>query len=297
MHWRYGTGFFIFLFLLLASGCGTTGNPVPNIPTAGSGLKKRVMLIPFLDQAGFGPRVTEQINAQFKEQLGRSSHLILYDMPASETPNLNESKTELGIVNLHGLAKKAGAMGINALVAGVLNPVELNTRKTGLWPFRHYSRIYDISLVVSVVDTLNGTLVLTALESEEISFPLDEPLGQDERFVMDEIMSKAMPDLIKRQVSSVKQGLLKEPWNGRIMDVGKDALTINAGRDVGLRIGHRFEVFALGEPIPAKGGRSYHLLGKKIGQIAAKTVMKNTALAVPLTGGDFQPGQIIRFKP
>ena len=73
-------------------------------------------------------------------------------------------------------------------------------------------------------------------------------------------------------------------------------MRINAGRDVGLAPGHRFDVFAPGETVTAKGGRNIAILGEKIGVIEAATVEETEATVVPVSGENFRAGLIIRSR-
>ena len=231
-----------------------------------------------------------------RDSLRRDPDIILYDAP-EDLPGFSPVVMgKPGDVDYRTLVSSIEHLDAHALVIGILNPVELDTQKKGFWPFREYKRIYDVSLSLGVVDSLNGTLILSGLESEKVSFPLDEPLGQDEHFVTDAILTDAIPGIIKRQSAALKKELAREPWTGKIVSVDNGGLTINAGRDVGVRRGHRFEVFAPGERIRAIGGKVFQLLGAKVGEIEVKTAKEKHALAEPVNGEGFERHQIIRLK-
>jgi hypothetical protein len=86
------------------------------------------------------------------------------------------------------------------------------------------------------------------------------------------------------------------PWRGKIMSVDGETLMINAGMDIGLSKGSMFQVFSKGEAIRSLDGKSYHLLGPKVGDIKTVNVMDSRASAVPVNGGPFSPGQIIAIE-
>jgi hypothetical protein len=283
-------------WLLIAWSCAGPWTVVQNVGPVRPELKKRIVILPFFNQAGFSRGVTAQITAEFTEIIRRDPDLILYDIPGKPLDFSRFVLGEPGVVDYQALLTLTDHLDIHALVVGILNPVELDTQKKGFWPFRAYKRIYDVSLALGVVDTLNGTLILSRLESEKVSFPLEEPLGQDERFVTEAILTEAVPSLIKRQSVALKKGLAQEPWTGKILSVDSGTLTINGGRDVGIRRGHRFEVYALGEGIQALGGKTFRLLGKKVGEIEVKSAMERRALAEPVKGDGFRERQIIRLK-
>ncbi|MCP4646530.1 MAG: hypothetical protein GY852_02190 [bacterium] len=72
---------------------------------------------------------------------------------------------------------------------------------------------------------------------------------------------------------------------------------INAGKDAGVLPGHIFTVYGQGEALLCNTGRTVHLLGEKIGQIKATSIMEEHTLAVPVQEGAFSEGQTVIFYP
>jgi hypothetical protein len=102
---------------------------------------------------------------------------------------------------------------------------------------------------------------------------------------------------LEREAAVVAGRVEGEPWTGRILAVDNNTITINAGEDVGLQPGYRFEVFAWGESIPSNSGTSFDLLGKKIGEIEAASIMEKDSSAITVEGGPFLADQVIRLVP
>jgi len=285
--------FLSFLFFAL-SGCSTTKSVVDKIVPGAPDLKKRVMIAPLVDQAGFGQERTAQIAANFVELLKESPHLLLFQVPQDIRSGTDSKSPEFGIVIPPELVKRAQDLGMNALIIAVLNPLEATTRKTGIWPFRDISRIIEISMTVNIVDTTSGCLYLTELDSEEMDFLIDELPGRDENEVIDQIIEAKMPRILKRQSSAVIESLVKEPWTGKILAVENGMIKINGGEDVGVRPDQLFTVFARGESITCRAGRSFDILGKKLGEIKTTSIMEKHSLAVPVAEGAFLAGQTVR---
>ena len=294
-------------FLLSTSGCSTTKSVIKKIVPESvakrikhskSDLKKRVMILPLIDQSGLGSEKTIQISESFVELLMKSSHLLLF-RPPKGVITLSESKvSQLGIVTPGSdLIKKADDLGITAIITGVVNPVEVITRKTGIWPLRKPSKIYEISVVINAFDIMSHTLLLTNLESEKGSVPLEKAETQSETEFIDQLLTTAMPRILKRQASAISKKLLNDPWIGKILAIENGTIKINAGRDIGLRLGQHFAVFSTGESISSEEGRSFDLSGNKIGEISVNSIMEDHALAIPLIEGSFLPGQAIRIIP
>jgi hypothetical protein len=288
------SSFFLSLLFFALSGCSTTKSVIDKIVPGAPDLKKRVMIAPLVDQAEFGRERTAQIAANFVELLKESPHLLLFQDPQGIPSGTGSKSPEFGIVIPPDLVKRAQDLGMNALIIGVLNPLEANTRKTGVWPFRDMSRIIEISMTVNIVDTTSGCLYLTELDSEEMDFLIDELPGRDENEVIDQIIEAKMPRILKRQSAAVIESLVKEPWTGKILAVENGMVKINGGEDVGVRPDQLFTVFARGESITCRAGRSFDILGKKIGEIKTTSIMEKHSLAAPVAEGSFLAGQTIR---
>lgn len=288
------SSFFLSLLFFALSGCSTTKFVVDKIVTNAPDLKKRGMIAPLVDQAEFGRERTAQIAANFVELLKESPHLLLFQDPQGIPSGTGSKSPEFGIVIPPDLVKRAQDLGMNALIIGVLNPLEATTRKTGIWPFRDISRIIEISMTVNIVDTASGCLYLTELDSEEMDFLIDELPGRDENEVIDQIIEAKMPRILKRQSAAVIESLVKEPWTGKILAVENGMIKINGGEDVGVRPDQLFTVFARGESITCRAGRSFDILGKKIGKIKTTSIMEKHSLAAPVAEGSFLAGQTIR---
>ncbi len=288
------SSFFLSLLFCALSGCSTTKSMVDKIVTDAPDLKKRVMIAPLVDQAGFGGERTAQIAANFVELLKESPHLLLVQGPQDIHSGTGSTSPEFGIVIPPELVKRAQDSGMNALIIAVLNPLEATTRKTGIWPFRDLSRIIEISMTVNIVDTTSGCLYLTELDSGEMDFLIDELPGRDENEVIDQIIEAKMPRILKRQSAAVIESLVKEPWTGKILSVENGMIKINGGEDVGVRPDQLFTVFARGESITCRAGRSFDILGKKIGEIKTTSIMEKHSLAVPVAEGAFLAGQTVR---
>ena len=285
------------LFLPLFS-CGTTRSVVQKIRSDNDGLKKRVMIIPLIDRAGFGHDRTARIAADFVGLLRKSPRLLIFQTNKEIIPVIDGEAPGVDVVTPPPeLVERMRYLGMNALIIGILNPLETTTKKTGIWPFRDVSSIVEVSMTVNVVDTTSACLYLSRLESEKKAFLIDELPGSDENEVIDEILEEKMPRILKRLSSDVTKTLTQQSWTGKILTVDNGAITINGGEDVGVRPGQVFTVFAEGESIACHKDRLFDLLGKRVGEIKTTSIMKEQSLAVPVAEGAFLPGQVIKARP
>lgn len=300
MHRQHlGTLFsLVILLIFIASlGCSVTRSVVQKIKPDKPFLKKRVMVLPLIDNAGIGSARTLQITETLIDLLTKSSHLKLYKPPRSISVTSELISPEFGIVANTELAKKAEGLRMDVLITGVLNPIETRIQETGIWPFKESRKIYEISVDINAMDTVSKTLLLTQFESEKESVPLDEFRKQDEEVLLDKVLGRAMLRVLEREAAVVASRLEEEPWTGRILAADDNTITINAGKDVGLQPGYRFDVFARGESISSSSGTSFNLLGEKIGEIEAASIMEKDSLAVVVEDGPFLAGQVIKVVP
>jgi hypothetical protein len=307
--------------LLALSGCGTTKNLVRKVTPGGNAtdLKKRVLILPILDQQGLAEGTVEEMTDRLAAMLERDQNLVVYrgEDPLPRTVTVRSPK--FGIVIDPDLAQKAEEMGMNVLVTCVLNRYELIDHGAGLWPvnqipvwpFTKKDLQVEVSLVVNALDITNGTLFLTHIEERRLSIP--EPEEDEEALfiqeaetrteteiiqaVPDRAYGEAFADILEEQAEVISESLEDKVWAGRVLSAAPERIMINAGRDVGLSEGSVFEVYGRGESIRSANGRSLYLLGPKVGEIRTVKVMDRYSSAVPVSGERFRAGQVIREKP
>ncbi|MEJ2724570.1 MAG: hypothetical protein P8175_07990, partial [Deltaproteobacteria bacterium] len=279
-------------------------------------LKKRVLLLPFIDQADLGAQKVEDFTSRLVTLLDQKRYVLVV-RPSGPVPTSTKIRSPgFGILIDPDQAKWAEDMGMNVLLTVVIPPFEVYNEKKGIWPFRKFRRRLEMSMVVNALDVTNGTLLLTHLESRRMRLPdFDEKkkdvfdLSFDEKQIRTRFtqsykpseidrdkQDKAWSEIIKAQASAIADALKEVPWSGRILSVDSRNILINAGQDVGLKKGTLFDVFSQGEAIVSATGGTFNLLGQKAGEIKVVEAMNERASAVPSEGGPFLPGQIIQSK-
>ncbi len=292
------------------TGCGTTKTVYNKIIPDKEGLKKRVLVLPLTDQAGLGEAKAQEIQALFLEELRKDGHFLIHEASLPPSSNKNVTGSQFDIIVGPELAKRAESMGMNVLITATIHPIDVNSEIKGFWPIIIVQRKLELSMVVNALDLTNGTLFMTNLEGTQLKMEKqveglevlqikgefkeesDNPLSH----VEEKKITKALAEMVENQASAITEVLKEEPWSGKILSVDGKLLVINAGRDVGLITGSLFEVFGKGESIQSVNGRSYYLLGPKMGEIKTTRVMENQASAVPWKGEGFKAGQTIRVK-
>ncbi len=285
-------------FLLIQGlGCGTTKSAYKKVTFNNKGLKKRVLVLPLLDQAGVGDAKTQELTDKLLEFLKKGEHLLVYKgtMPTPSRQRLRSP--EFAVVIDPALIEKADQMGMNVLVVGVLNPSEITAKTRGWWPIKWVKRELEVSLLLNAYDIIDGTLFLTHLETRQIKVSKDDlEYGEGKTNFDKTELEEELTDILEDQASTLRDELEDHPWRGKIMSVDGETVMINAGVDIGLSNGSLFQVFSKGEKIRSLDGKYFHLLGPKVGEIKTVNVLDSQASAVPVNGGPFSPGQIIAIE-
>ncbi len=304
-------GSLIFACILACSGiigCGTAKSAVHKVVNLSSraassvagtilpdkpGLKKRVMVLSLIDYSGLAPGLGERVAADFSERLARSDEIVVFRPKNKEEWSIRNKSPRFGIVNDPELVKKAAGLNMNALITGVFDVIKTKTKKTGIWPFRKSWNVYEVLTVINVIDPMTGTLLLSKSESGEF-LTHSNPGSMGNKELVEQLFDNALPRVLKKEASLVCEKLEKSPWTGKILAVENDTIKINAGKDVGVDTGCRFEVFERGDAIPSQSGMVYVPVGKKRGEIRVTSVMDTYSLAKPVTKGIFCENQTIR---
>ena len=136
------------------------------------------------------------------------------------------------------------------------------------------SRVFEISMIVNVVDVTTGYLYLTKLDSEKISFPFREAKDQSEAGDVKKALADAVPEIIERQASVIADVLEESPWIGNIIRVSDKEIQIDAGKDIGAQPGQILTVFARSDSIKRRSGQAIDLRGRAVGTIRITDVME-----------------------
>ena len=287
----------LLLFLIQGIGCETTKSMFRKARPEKAGLRKRVLFIPVIDQSKSVEARAAEISDGLVHLLKKDKGLLIHEGMRPMPSKRKTRSLEFGMAMDPDLAKRAEEMGMNVLITGVLNPPEVTTREVGFWPLRRIRHELEISLLVNAIDVINGTLFISNLEMEKIKISNDALEWEEvKKEIDDHKLSKAFSRIIERHASAISRTLREQPWCGRVISSNQETIMVNAGKDIGLTQGTVFDVFGRGEALLCAGGRSLCLLGPKVGQIKTVSIMDSYATAVPLNGGQFEAGQVIRIR-
>ena len=287
----------ILLLLIQGIGCGTIGSLYNTVmPRDEDKIKKRVWVVPFLDQAGVGEKITAQTAADLEgllEETGR--FLVIKGMKTTPSSHIVLTPESVFMVN-PALIKSADVMGIDIMIVGALSPFETNSRREGIWPFRKTKQKVDISLLVNAVDVIDGSSFLSHLESVENEASSSGEGEERKSTLKRTTLNEALSEIIENQAEVITEELRAHPWRSRVTSVDAEGLLVDGGRDIGLENGSVFEVYGIEGSIQSSDGRNLPLLGDKVGEIEVVKVLDASVEATPLSGGPFEAGQVIQVK-
>ncbi len=281
----------------LAGACARAGSIIKAVSPGKADPKKRVLVLPFKDQAGFSPQAVEKLTGDFINRLRSSPRMVVFEPTSAfkagdNTTGLQKS----GAIPLPEL-QKARDMGMQTVVSATINAVEITPVKTGIWPFRRSKKAYRAGMLVDIFDTATRTLAASSLVEDEIAVRVEDDSGQDIKEIMARLSSDIMPRLFAKQAQAAAKKIASIPWAGRVLAVKDKQVEITGGEDVGIRQGDILDVFSRGEEIISGEGKPLYLLGRKLGFVRVVSVMSDRAVASPLVEMDLSQAEIVYFRP
>jgi len=292
----------IFLAVLLAcciiaGGCAGPGSIIKAISPGKALPKKRVLVLPFKDQAGFSTKTLEKLSSDFINHLRSSPLLIVFEPTSAFKPGESSAGYKGPDAIPLSVLRKASDMGMQAVVSVRINALEITTGKTGIWPFRRVKKFYRAGVLLDIFDTSTRTLAESGLMEDEISVRVEEDSDQDIKEIMEQISSEIMPKLFSKQAKTAVKRLAAIAWSGRVLAVKEGQIEITGGEDVGLKPGDILDVFSRGEEIISGNGKPVYLLGRKLGYARIVSVMSDRSMASPLMEMDLSYAESVYFRP
>lgn len=219
---------------------------------------------------GKGGRIRQETSAKFGEILGAQ---VLIKGVVTEFAQFETIK---GI----GLFVKGVSLGGGGIITGqVAVDIRMFDASTGEIIESH--RTEQKANTVAVAGGVKiGDVTIGGLEFHKT------PLGKATRL--------AIEDMVDFIVAELKT----KPWEGRIVKVENDKLIINAGLDVGIKIGEIMEVWTLGEELidPETGISLGVEEGQKLGTIEVTDVKEKYSMTKITSGTGFKRNDIVRIR-
>ena len=296
--------FFIVILTFILFGCTTPARKTPSRPVevkdvpvdarTGDEMRKRVLVLPFLDSQLSRPQnvIEGARKAVVADLMGTRQFIVVSneDFPQDLAGFLKDNKE----YDLPAIGKMASSMGIAAVIEGRI--LEVRPKRVGdeMGVFRKIKASVDTTVQVRVLGAKSGreiysTVKKAVVESEATRVGegvTARELAEDPILVRDGVR-KAFAATVPGLVKSIE----KLDWEGRVALVNGDRLYLNAGRISGIQIGDILKVTEDGEEIfdPETGAFIGLAPGRMKGTIEVVSYFgKDGAIAVIHSGSGFK---------
>jgi len=277
-------------------GCSTTREVFTRVLPGGERLSKKVAVLPLEDRMGLGSEETRRLSARWFQIMSGSDDLQVTELRPEAGA---KGKASLEGDAVGGLMKRCEDVseGTQAVVVGILNPVEITERYSGVWPFNKWRRIYTFSMTVRALDVAQGTLLLERRFSEEEEVALKEARKEPDTAWIARLAPSVLEGIVEDGAEEAVRTMEHMPWRGVVLKVGEKAITVRGGAQEGMREGLCLEVLALGQPIRARSGLEYRPVERKVGKVRVAEVRKQSSICQQEAGGPFETGQVVQPCP
>lgn len=110
-------------------------------------------------------------------------------------------------------------------------------------------------------------------------------------------LGAASREAIEKGVGELVKKLRNVPWQGRVADVRGEKVYINAGSDIGIKAGMKFDVFEQGDAIvDPESGATLGSPDKQFGQLTIIEVSPKFAVGKMASGSAPKRNDVVRFR-
>jgi len=250
-----------------------------------------------VDQAGYSPKTAAGIAEVMRNSFEKNSRFIIQHPPQGVDWTGAGRGLDLRIAAPVEILDYCDEKGISTIVTMVLSPVESTPRTTGIWPFKSQSILFSIPVRITALDVASGTILFSTASIEEETIKLIDAEMSTDRELLDRFAGRIISDIVPRQINELVEEMDRHRWKGRILSFEENRAVINAGTDIGVKKGSRFEVLNEGTRIETMEGRTLTVPGAVLGKLMVTLPGPQTSIAEPEEGLIFEPGLSIRYKP
>ena len=203
---------------------------------------------------------------------------------------------ENGEVDNFALALIGREMGLNAVVTGSLDDIGILDELRGMiW--KDTRHLIQILVSIEVYDTESGSKILDESFSRKVEIEeLDYELMRSEGKMILPDLNETLTDLLAEIGETICWSIEDQPWNGFVIAVDDETVTLSAGSIVGLTPGDEFDVYDTSRVLKGVSGQRFFVRGQKIGEIEITEVEPEKARAVIVTNRGIKPGSSVRIK-
>ncbi|MBK7892653.1 MAG: hypothetical protein IPJ84_17950 [Bdellovibrionales bacterium] len=264
-------------------------------------LRKRVMVLPFLDTAGARDSRSAMVAREaFIRQLRKTDDFVVVansDFPKDVSAFLKGQQYDL-----EAMAKVASGMGVSAIIEGKI--VDIRAKRIGdeVGLVRKIRARMNAKVQLRMVNTRNGSILMDEqreAEVEEGTTRVAERASSDrgleeDPVLVEAVVIKAFSATVPRLINAVE----KLSWEGRVALVKGDRIFLNAGRLSGLQVGDILRISEDGEDVydPENGSYIGRVPGRLKGTVEVISYFgKDGAIGIVHSGSGFRENDLVEL--
>ena len=252
-----------------------------SIEAESTGVKKRLMILPFLDSSSERPQsLRDNARKEVIQDLNRTRQLIVVDSSEVQidlTQDLKEGEYQLAQI-----APKAATLGVGAILEGKVLNLRIKRKSEPVGIIRQVQSEFESIVRIRIVTARQGRELLNLTKTVTLTdsnYRVAQTVDSDRLVGVDpQLIETLIRDAFLEFTPQIMAALSKMDWEGRIAAVRSDRIFLNVGQISGLKVGDILKVSDEGETIydPETG----QLIGKVPGR------MKGTLEVISFYGND-----------
>lgn len=265
-------------------------------------MKKRVIILPFLNQSDYDSQVVvEDARDDFIRELNMLDHTLILDWRNFGLKDLKEFRRGLDYDH-KGLAQRLRNSGVHAIVVGVVKRLNTKIKGDSVGIFRRVEAKVDTQAQIRVISVRSGKVMVdetrTADSTGQITKVAERRFTDKERkddpatirLIVNEAFRKTIPPLL--------ESLSRFSWEGRVALVRGEQIYLNAGRQSGLQIGDILRIVETQEEVfdPENDRFIGYIKGRMKGTVEVLNYYgKDGAVTRIHSGSGFKENDLVEF--
>ncbi|MEZ4525456.1 MAG: hypothetical protein R2941_05990 [Desulfobacterales bacterium] len=273
-----------------------------SLPFTGGHLKKRVAVVPLGNRTFIREDIIRAVGRRFAEVLDEECDdivLITPENPAYPAQLSEVPRNAAGAPDNLALANAGSDAGLNAVVTVTVTDTDADEKEKGILIFRDTHYFGTVRADVAVYDTGTGAKLLDESisrkkELDGAEYDAVKARNADGIYEMKDLLET----IAEEGGEIVCKSIQKQPWQGYVSAAADGKILLSCGRETGMKVGDRFEVFDRGEVIRGRYGQQFYIPGSKTGEIIITSVLVGRAEGIPAekAGAKAKPGFFVRLK-
>lgn len=263
-------------------------------PRGETGPRKRVLVLPFLDQEpDRSPVFRERARQAFLIELNKTGELLAVN---SDELKIDPAKyVERGEYRLKDIAPAARGLGVAVILEGKILDLRVKRTSGSIGIVRKLTTAFEAQVSVRMMSARGGKEIFNTVKTvtvEQDNIRVAERVEAD-RFIREnpEIMEIIVRDAFLDFIPQILGALSKVTWEGRIAALSGDRIYINVGRLSGVQVGDLLKVYEEGEDVfdPEFGSHIGKVSGRLKGTLEVVSFFGNDgAVAIIHSGAGFK---------